>query len=49
VTLSGASYPSLAAAKAAGAPTLNYGAFHEGMPTVRDGDPGARGALPALH
>src|SRR3989449_1483367 len=27
VTLSGASYPSLAAAKAAGAPTLNYGAF----------------------
>src|SRR2546422_6074662 len=25
VTLSGASYPSLAAAKAAGAPTLNYG------------------------
>ena len=27
VTLSGASYPSLAAAKAAGAPTLNYGIF----------------------
>jgi len=27
VTLSGGSYPSLAAAKAAGAPTLNYGAF----------------------
>ena len=27
VTLSGASYPSLAAAKAAGAPTLNYGVF----------------------
>jgi large conductance mechanosensitive channel len=27
VTLSGARYPSLAAAKAAGAPTLNYGVF----------------------
>ena len=27
VSLSGASYPSLAAAKAAGAPTLNYGIF----------------------
>ena len=27
VTLSGGSYPSLAAAKAAGAPTLNYGIF----------------------
>ena len=27
VTLSGSSYPSLAAAKAAGAPTLNYGIF----------------------
>ena len=27
VNLSGASYPSIAAAKAAGAPTLNYGAF----------------------
>jgi large conductance mechanosensitive channel len=27
VTLSGQSYPSLAAAKAAGAPTLNYGVF----------------------
>jgi large conductance mechanosensitive channel len=27
VTLSGGSYPSLAAAKAAGAPTLNYGVF----------------------
>jgi large conductance mechanosensitive channel len=27
VTLSGASYPTLAAAKAAGAPTLNYGIF----------------------
>jgi large conductance mechanosensitive channel len=27
ITLSGASYPSLAAAKAAGAPTLNIGAF----------------------
>ena len=27
VTLRGASYPSLAAAKAAGAPTLNYGVF----------------------
>jgi large conductance mechanosensitive channel len=31
VSLTGQSYPSLAAAKAAGAPTLNYGAFFNTM------------------
>src|SRR3989441_4643929 len=84
INLSGQSYPTLAVAKAAGAPTLNYGMFlnavinflivsfavfllvqqvnrlfpkpaaprggaDQGMLLVRDGDPGAGEAVPALH